>query len=265
MKKALAPILALIILVPLIYFFPKFTLIYLVCGFYDVFRNRGLSLATVRRYFLGNGILTWVLSPFNTILDILALPYINKGIYELKDLPPAYQAEVQKLIDACHASDIVGQMKERTKDQSRSMVFFKWYGANAETFVNVPAFHEPYKYIQTIGVSVFNKRQSTSKHFGPFRATLRVLYNINNVESKDAYIEVGPVIHRWRDEKLFIFDDTLQHQSFNETDGERYCLFVDIIRPAAWRLPFVLTVKFVRVFLKGVNRIFYKNWKVIEK
>jgi beta-hydroxylase len=265
MKKVLTLVGPLTVLVSLFYFLPKLAIFLLLCGSYDVLRNRALSFATLKRYFFGNGILTWLLSPFNILMDILALPYINKGIYQLEDLPPRYQDEVKRLIEAAHREDLVRQLKERTKDQSRSMVFFKWYGANVDTFVNVPAFHEPYKYIQTIGVSVFNKRQSTSKHFGPFRATLRVLYNINNVESKDAYIEVGDVIHRWRDDKLFIFDDTLQHQSFNETDGERYCLFVDIIRPAAWRAPFVLVVKLVRIFLRGVNRIFYKNWKVIEK
>jgi aspartyl/asparaginyl beta-hydroxylase (cupin superfamily) len=265
MKKALPVLGAILVLAILLHFAPKVTAVFLACGLYDVLRNRALSFGTVRRYFVGNGILTWLLSPFNTLLDILALPYINKGIYQLQDLPPAYQEEVKKLIDAAHKEDLVRQLEERTKEQARSMIFFKWYGANVDTFLNVPAFHEPYKYIQTIGVSVFNKRQSTSKHFGPFRATLRVLYNINNVESKDVYIEVGDVIHRWRDEKLFIFDDTLQHQSFNESDGVRYCLFVDIIRPTAWRAPFVLTIKFVRVFLRSVNRIFYKNWKVIEK
>ncbi|MES2462165.1 MAG: aspartyl/asparaginyl beta-hydroxylase domain-containing protein, partial [Armatimonadota bacterium] len=225
MKKILTLVGPLAVIVSLFYFLPKLAIFYFLFGTYDVLRNQALSFATLKRYFFGNGILTWLLSPFNTLLDLLALPYINKGIYQLEDLPPAYQVEVKRLIEAAHREDLVRQLKERTKDQSRSMVFFKWYGANVDTFVDVPAFHEPYKFIQTIGVSVFNKRQSTSKHFGPFRATLRVLYNINNVESKDAYIEVGDVIHRWRDEKLFIFDDTLQHQSFNQTDGERYCLF----------------------------------------
>ena len=31
---------------------------------------------------------------------------------------------------------------------------------------------------------------------------------------------------------LFIFDDTLIHQSFNEEDDLRYCAFIDIIRPS---------------------------------
>ena len=69
--------------VPLVYFFPIISLVYLLCGAYDVSRNTGLNLSTIRRYFLGNGVLLWVLSPINVLLDILSLPYINKGVYRL--------------------------------------------------------------------------------------------------------------------------------------------------------------------------------------
>ena len=92
------------------------------------------------------------------------------------------------------------------------MVFFRWYGINVDTFVNIPAFHEPWKYIQTIGVSVFNKKVSTSKHFGYLRASLRILYNLNDMKDRSAYIEVGNTINYWSENKLFIFDDTLLHE-----------------------------------------------------
>jgi len=70
-----------------------------------------------------------------------------------------------------------------------------------------------------------------SKHFGFMRATLRVLYNLNEMTDDSAYIVVGDTTNRWRDNKLFIFDDTLLHESINQTDQARYCLFVDMIRP----------------------------------
>lgn len=266
MKKSVKVILAaLIVLLPLCYFFPKFVLFFVACGLYDVIRNTRLDFSVVQQYFLGNGILTWLLSPFNILMDLLALPYYNKGVYKLEDLPPSHQSEIKHLIESAHAENLVGQIEERTKNLSRSMIFFKWYGSNIDTFLNIPAFHEKYKYIQTIGVSVFSKKQSTSRHFGPFRATLRVLYNINDFTDKSAYIEVGETINYWSESKLFIFDDTLLHQSFNESDKARYCLFVDIVRPAAFPAPLILVVNVIRYFLKGVNAVFYKNWKVIEK
>jgi len=61
------------VLAPFAYFFPKIALFYAICGAYDVGRNQGLNFSTLRRYFIGNGFLTWVLSPFNTLLDLLSL------------------------------------------------------------------------------------------------------------------------------------------------------------------------------------------------
>src|SRR6266581_2770548 len=142
------------VLCPFAYFFPKIAIFYAVCGAYDVSRNKGLNLSTLRRYFIGNGFGTWVLSPFNTLLDLLSLPYINKGVYRLEDLPPSYQDEITRVIRAANDADLVRQLEERSKENQRTMFFFRWYGANTNTSPNVPAFHQPWKYVQTIGVSI---------------------------------------------------------------------------------------------------------------
>ena len=245
------------------YFFPKFSAFYALCGLYDVARNRPIDGYILRQYFLGNGVPTWILSPFNILLDILTLPYINKGVYRLEDLPPAYREEVERMIDIAKRDDLAGQLAARVKELDRTMIFFKWYGENIDTFLNTPAFHENWKYIQTIGVSVFNKKVSTSMHFGPIRPTLRVLYNISDSD-RSAYIVVGDKTSYWQDNKLFIFDDTLMHQSFNDFDKIRYCMFVDILRPSllpGLLRPFIRIVHFV---FKSANYLFYKKWKVIR-
>ena len=214
-----------------LYFIPVLFAIAVGVGLLDLLRNQSRTFATVDRYFAGNGIFTWLLAPFNLFLDLLCLPYRNRGIYQLKDLPKPYQDEINEMIAAAHASDLVGKLSLKIGENKRGMIFFKWYGRNVPTSVDVPEFHREYKYIRTIGVSIFSKRQSTGKHFGPLRITLRVLYNINPIRSKHVYIKVGNRINRWCDNPLFIFDDTLQHQSCNQSDEVRYCMFVDILRP----------------------------------
>jgi hypothetical protein len=181
----------LFVLAPAAYFFPKIAIVYAICGAYDVSRNSELGFETLRRYFIGNGFGTWLLSPFNSLLDLLSLPFINKGVYRLEDLPPAYQDEVTRLIEAAKDANLVAQLEEAAKQNPRTMIFFRWYGVNQQTSLNVPAFHQPWKYVQTIGVSVFNKKVSTSKHFGFLRASLRVLYNLNDMHDDSAYVVVG--------------------------------------------------------------------------
>jgi len=264
LKKAIKFTVAIVAALAVLYFFPKFSVFYAVCGIYDVSRNRPISGALLKRYFIGNGVLTWLLSPFNILLDILTLPYINKGIYKLEDLPGPWQEEVKRLITIAKQENLVEQLEQRAKDIDRTMIFFKWYGQNIKTFLNTPAFHEKWNYIETIGVSIFNKRVSTSEHFGPIRPTLRVLYNLNDIGDKSAYIVVGDTVNYWQDNKLFIFDDTLMHQSINETDKVRYCLFVDMVRPSLFAIILRPAVALVNQVFRSANHIFYNKWKVIQ-
>lgn len=247
-----------------ILFVPYGLMFYAVCGFLDFSRNSGKCVASLERYFLGNGLFTWLLSPFNLLVDGLCLPFRNKGVYALSDLPPAYQAEVKEMIEAAHLHDLIGQLSSKVSEHQRGMIFFKWYGKNVPTTLEVPEFHKPFKYIRTIGVSVFNKRQSTGKHFGPLRITLRLLYNINPIDSDEVYIQVGDHTNYWRENPLFIFDDTLQHQSCNQSDAVRYCMFVDILRPSF--VPHLLSALLtgVRCLVAPINSVFYKKWTFVK-
>jgi Aspartyl/Asparaginyl beta-hydroxylase len=253
------------VLAPFAYFFPKIALFYVICGAYDLSRNRGLKLSTLRRYFFGNGFLVWMLSPINIVLDLLSLPYINKGVYRLEDLPSDHQSEIRRLIQIANNADLVRQVEERSKGHNRAMIFWRSYGVKVDAIVDVPAFHESWKYIQTIGLSVFNKRVTTSLHFGWLRPSLRLLYNINEIRDKSACIVVGDKTSYWCDDKLFIFDDTLLHLSANETDQLRYCMFVDILRPS----PFPRVMKAVVAVEGYLNKRFkfisYSGWTLVSR
>jgi len=261
LRRVLFP---LCVLAPIAFYFPKISLFYAACGLYDVCRNRPVTVETLRRYFIGNGVGTWLLSPINILLDLLSLPYVNKGVYRLEDLPAAWQQEIRDLIDGAKAADLVGKLGDRAKENRRTMFFWRWYGVDMPSTLDVVAFRRPWKYVETIGLSVFNRRESTSKHFGYLRASLRVLYNLNDVKDRSAYIVVGGATSYWCDDKLFIFDDTLLHLSANETEQARYCLFVDIVRPTPFLRLMRGIVTIVRYLTQSFKFIYYKNWKVVE-
>src|SRR5215471_943285 len=109
LRRVLLPV---CILTPLAYFFPKTVVFYAICGAYDVSRNRPVTVETLRRYFIGNGVGTWLLSPINCLLDLLSLPYVNKGVYRLVDLPPGHQDEINRLIQAATDADLVRELEE---------------------------------------------------------------------------------------------------------------------------------------------------------
>jgi hypothetical protein len=262
LRRVLFPI---AVLGPLAYFLPKMALLYAVCGIYDVSRNRPLKLSTVRRYFIGNGVMLWALSPINVLLDLFSLPYINKGVYRLEDLPPDYQDEVRRFIQVTNDAGLVQQVEEQVKRHKRTMIFWRSYGVKFDALVDVPAYDASWKYIQTIGLSVFNKKITTSPHFGWLRPTFRLLYNINDIKDRSAYIMVGDKTHYWCDEKLFIFDDTLLHLSANETDQLRYCMFVDILRPSPLRWVMATVVAAEGLLNKTFNLTKLSGWTLIKR
>ncbi|UVM23895.1 aspartyl/asparaginyl beta-hydroxylase domain-containing protein [Pseudomonas wadenswilerensis] len=240
-------------------------LMFVACGVYDLGRNGAVDKHIVKKYFLGGGRNTWVLSPFNTLIDLLCKP--NKHIYQLHDLPDACNREVRQVIEISlrHKFEIIRHLESRMHNNKRGMLFFQWYGRSSSTQLNIPALQQPFAYVKTVGVSVFNENQSTSFHFGPLRLMLRVLYNISPpLHNEGVYIQVKQEKHYWHDQPLFIFDDTLLHASYNNSSGKRYCLFIDIVRPSAvHRLLSGLVLLFSKLVF-GLRRMFYKNWKPIE-
>ena len=137
----------------------------------------------------------------------------------------------------------------------------EWYGKrHAES---VPEFNRDFRYVKTIAVSVFSGKESTTWHYGPLRLTLRVLLNLNPADSDQVYIECNGQRHLWRDDPLFIFDDTLFHRSVNEVDARRYNVFMDVVRPSPVPgfLSFLLSgVSLIADQMKGA---FYRHWKML--
>ena len=94
---------------------------------------------------------------------------------------------------------------------------------------------------------------------------MRILYNLNDMNDHSAYIVVGDKISYWRENKLFIFDDTLLHSSVNETNQERYCLFVDMVRPTPFPSVMRAVMSGIRLLTQSFKFIYYQNWKVIDR
>jgi beta-hydroxylase len=223
-----------------------------------------VSYELIEKYFAGNGILTWMLSPINLLADLMS--YRNPGTYQLDGMPSEQRREIESCVQAFieNGEAIKQHIARASSENRRSMLTFKWYDALQPLDLRIPAFERDYRYIKTIAVSVFNRRERTSRHFGPLRLTFRVLYNLEPVKSKDVFIEVDGVAHYWADNPLFIFDDTMFHRSINDVDQVRYCLFMDIIRPNHFQTAFTLAVVVASFVAGSFKQLFYRNWSFVR-
>lgn len=261
-KKAIKRFaIAVPVLAVLLYFIPVLTLILIGCGLIDVGRNKGKTRLMYRRYFMGNGIPTWLLSPFNLLIDLVSRR--NPGVHTLADFPDEYRHEIETVLNTFkHRQDeVIKDIDEAFGEGRRGMYVYRWFGKKQNE--SIDAFNGDFKYVKTIAVSVFSGKESTTWHYGPLRLSYRILLNLTPVETDKIFIECNGQKHYWHENPLFIFDDTLFHRSVNELDAKRYCVFMDVARPSYVPQIVDLLLGVVSAIADRVKAIFYKNWRMI--
>ena len=155
--------------------------IWIICGLIDVSRHKTMNHKLIKEYFLGKGFLTFILSPLNLLGDLLS--YRNLHTFKIEDLPVSHQNEINEIVKLFDENkQKISKRFEENKEDSRTMLFYQWYGYKLDDTIS--EFNNNYKYIKTIGVSLFREKTSTSRHFGPLRMTYRILYNFNKVKGR---------------------------------------------------------------------------------
>lgn len=89
--------------------------------------------------------------------------------------------------------------------------------------------------MKTAFFSILSPGKHIPEHFGPFNGVLR--YHLGLQVPKNAEncrIRVHDQIYHWNAGESLIFDDTFNHEVWNDTDEQRVVLFVDFVRPCRW-------------------------------
>ncbi len=135
--------------------------------------------------------------------------------------------------------DISKDQIEITDDDRWKTFFIYGYGFEAKLGVEMcPRTAEVMRQIPgmtTAMFSILSPRKHILDHRGPYKGVLR--YHLGLIVPKDAEacrIRVGEDIRHWEEGRSMIFDDTFNHEVWNDTDETRVVLFVDVLRP----LPF---------------------------
>ncbi len=151
--------------------------------------------------------------------------------------------ELERVLDD-HAAlanfqDISKDQIEITDDDRWKTFFLYGYGFKAKLGVEMcprtAALMEQIPGMKTAMFSILSPRKHILDHRGPYKGVLR--YHLGLIVPRDAEacrIRVGEDIRHWQEGKSMIFDDTFNHEVWNDTDQTRVVLFVDVLRP----LPF---------------------------
>jgi hypothetical protein len=85
--------------------------------------------------------------------------------------------------------------------------------------------------------SILSPRKRIPPHRGPWAGVLRLHLGLLVPRPADrCRIRIGNEVRAWEEGRAIVFDDTYNHEVWNDTDGYRVVLFVDFKRPM--RAPF---------------------------
>jgi aspartyl/asparaginyl beta-hydroxylase (cupin superfamily) len=135
--------------------------------------------------------------------------------------------------------DISKDQIEITDDDRWKTFFLYGYGFQADLGVEMcprtAALMREIPGMTTAMLSILSPRKHILDHRGPYKGVLR--YHLGLIVPRDAEqcrIRVGEEIRHWQEGRSMIFDDTFNHEVWNDTEETRVVLFVDVLRP----LPF---------------------------
>jgi beta-hydroxylase len=148
--------------------------------------------------------------------------------------------EAERLLE--HQADLAN-FQEISKDQieitddDRWKTFFLYgYGFEAKLGVEMcprtAALMREIPGMKTAMISILAPRKHILDHRGPYKGVLR--YHLGLIVPTDAEacrIRVGEDVRHWQEGESMIFDDTFNHEVWNDTDETRVVLFVDVLRP----------------------------------
>jgi beta-hydroxylase len=132
--------------------------------------------------------------------------------------------------------DLSPDQRYLTKDDGWKTVFFYAYGlktfGNCKRCPNTARILKRIPGMKTAMFSIFAPGKRLPPHRGPFKGVLRYQLALMVPEPADACaIRVGGEVRHWQEGKSLVFDDTYDHEAWNDTEGVRAVLFVDFMRP----------------------------------
>jgi len=153
------------------------------------------------------------------------------------------RAELEKVLEDREAlpnfQDISKDQIEITDDDDWKTFFLYGFGfkakLGAEMCPQTAALMEQIPGMKTAMYSILSPRKHILDHRGPYKGVLRYHLGLIVPQEKEACrIRVGEDVRHWAEGESMIFDDTYNHEVWNDTDETRVVLFVDVLRP----LPF---------------------------
>ncbi|HEX3425650.1 MAG TPA: aspartyl/asparaginyl beta-hydroxylase domain-containing protein [Acidimicrobiales bacterium] len=176
--------------------------------------------------------------------QIETTPFLSEDAFPWIKLLEDNVAAIQKELDAVlqyrdqlpNFQDISTDQRALTDDDKWKTFFFFGYGFRSDT--NCARCPETTKLLEqvpgltTAFFSILSPHKKIPAHRGPWRGVVRYHLALKIPDPADQCgISVGGQVAHWTEGKSLVFDDGYEHFAWNDTDGVRVVLFMDVLRP----------------------------------
>lgn len=132
--------------------------------------------------------------------------------------------------------EIIKEVSTITTDADWKTFFLKGVGMdcyeNARRCPKTMVLLSKIPHAGTAFFSILSPHKHIPAHRGAYNGVLRVHLGLLVPEPKEhCRIRVADQYRHWQEGKALVFDDTFNHEVWNDTDGYRAVLFVDFARP----------------------------------
>jgi beta-hydroxylase len=176
------------------------------------------------------------LVPTTPLLPVESFPWAR----ELEDNWKSIRREVDDVLrfreQLPNFQDISTDQESITDDDRWKTYFFFGYGfrsdANCAQCPETTRLLERVPGMTTAFFSILSPHKRIPEHRGPYKGVVRYHLGLLVPEPQESCgIRVGGRVAHWEEGKSLVFDDSYEHEAWNDTDGVRVVLFMDVIRP----------------------------------
>ena len=170
------------------------------------------------------------------VYDKSAFPWVDRVEREWRTIRTELDHILKRRQELPAFQDILPGVETITRDQQWKTYFLLGYGMDCELnraqCPQTARILDRIPGIKTAFFSILSPKKHIPPHRGPYNGILRYHLGLVVPEPREqCRIRVGDQIHHWNEGESFIFDDTFNHQVWNNTGGLRVVLFVDFVRP----------------------------------
>ena len=179
-----------------------------------------------------------------TFFETEAFPWVAGIEAEWTTIRKELDALMVRRDEIPNFQDISKAQKALTEGNDwKTFIFYTFGNKNKENCARCPETERLLNSIPGMKSGMFSilaPRKYIAPHRGPYKGVLR--YHLGLMipaPEGSSRIRVGSDVRAWKEGKSMIFDDSNEHEVWNDNDSYRVVLFVDFVRPTIFPLSMV--------------------------